>query len=110
MRLGEKSMKDAVLPVISKHDSDAILLFRIFAIFSVITAHVNVIAVEQNTIRWIVTQLLDAFGQVGVVCFFILGGFLYYREPGDDRTFFRKKFLQSILLAVQSANPASRGR
>lgn len=96
-------MDSSVLPVINELDRKAISLLRILAIFSVITAHVNNVSMVNGTIGWIVACFWDAFGQVGVVCFFILGGFLYHREVDDGKKFAKKKFISIIIPWLLSA-------
>ena len=96
-------MNSGVLPAINELDRKAISLLRILAIFSVITAHVNNVSMVNGTIGWIVACFWDAFGQVGVVCFFILGGFLYHREVGDGKEFAKKKFISIIIPWLLSA-------
>ncbi len=75
----------------------AISLLRVFSILSVIAAHVNVIASEGDMLRGVVTRFWDAFGQVGVIGFLIIGGFLYHREPGDGSRFWKKKLTTVVL-------------
>lgn len=81
---------------ITKEESGMIGFLQTIAILSVITAHV-VSRVSTGGLRTAVTSVLSAWGCVGVAVFFVLGGFLYHREPGDTRSFWRKK-LHSLIL------------
>lgn len=81
---------------ITPNESRMIGFLQTIAIVSVITAHV-VSPASGNGFREAVTSVLSAFGCVGVAVFFVLGGFLYHREPGDTGRFWRKKFHGLIL-------------
>ncbi len=77
-------------------ESRAFSILRVFAILSVIAAHVNRV-VEMPAIRGAISAFWNAFGQVGVICFFLMGGFFYHRERGDTKSFWQKKLTSLII-------------
>ena len=83
-------------PKITQTESRMIGFLQAAAILSVITAHV-VSRAGFDGLRAAVTSALSAWGCVGVAVFFVLGGFLYHREPGDTLSFWRKK-LQGLII------------
>lgn len=71
-------------------------LAKAIAVLSVIAAHV---VSRQNTF-WlvdIITAVWTLFGEVGVIVFFVIGGFLYSRKVNDSRTFWKKKVFRIVI-------------
>ena len=81
---------------LSARDSLAIDCIKAFAILSVIAAH-TVVLNETNAISYLVTSLWSMFSKVGVIVFFIVGGFLYSRKDGDNKEYWTKKFFRIVL-------------
>lgn len=77
-------------------DSNAIYVARGIAILSVIAAHVNQIN-NSSIISLIITNGINYFGQIGVIIFFITGGFLYERQEHDTFKYFARKWRTLIL-------------
>lgn len=77
-------------------DSDAIYIARGIAILSVIAAHVNILD-KTTAYSTLVTSGIMYFGQIGVVIFFLTGGFLYHREDHDTYIYFKRKLHTLIL-------------
>lgn len=76
--------------------SVAVDLIKAVAIFSVIAAHVNIV-VDYNPYVRVISSLWGAFSKVGVVFFFVIGGYFYSRKENDSKTFWSKKFFRLIL-------------
>ena len=81
---------------LTKEDSKVIDILKCIGILSVISAHVVQYS-EVNLITKIVSFFWNQFGHVGVVIFFVIGGFLYSRKDGDDATFWKKKLFRIII-------------
>ncbi len=77
-------------------ESTAINCVKAFSVLSVIAAHTVLIS-ETNLISNILSVLWTAFGRVGVVAFFIVGGFFYSRRENDSAEFWKKKFFRLIV-------------
>ncbi len=81
---------------LTSRESVALFILKAFAILSVIAAH-TVVVDESNTINDFITSAWVIFGRVGVVIFFITGGFLYHRTDGDNKQYWKKKFFRIII-------------
>lgn len=82
-----------------KHNSnytETIWVMKAIAIFSVLTAHINVVN-NDNAISSIVTGWYNLFGIVGVVTFFIVGGYLYKGEQANQRKYWHKKIVNIVI-------------
>ncbi len=79
-----------------KEYSKTAYVIKFFAIFSVITAHVNIVN-NDNIFSSLITNWYNLFGIVGVICFFIIGGYYYKRENGDTKKYWKKK-AKSIII------------
>ncbi|MBO4323196.1 MAG: acyltransferase family protein [Clostridia bacterium] len=66
-----------------------ISILKLFAIFSVICAHCNAVFSE-NTLILRSSLLLQNIGNVGVLCFFVISGYLFHAEKYDARSVFNK--------------------
>jgi peptidoglycan/LPS O-acetylase OafA/YrhL len=84
------------LQKLTNRESLTINVIKAVAILSVIAAHVVALN-ESNLISNIASSLWIAFGEVGVIIFFIIGGFLYKRKNNDNKEFWKKKFFRIIL-------------
>ena len=81
---------------LTARESVAINIMKAIAILSVIAAHVVSVS-NINLFAKIVSSLWCLFARVGVVVFFVVGGFLYRRSVGDNKSFWKKKFFRIIL-------------
>lgn len=81
---------------LTDRESLAINIMKALAILSVIAAHLISFSPESLFSRT-VSAFWVLFGEIGVVVFFVLGGFLYHREPGDHKAFWKKKFFRILL-------------
>ena len=88
--------KEENIEKITNKVSDTIYCIKAFAILSVIAAHVNTL-VDKNLMEKCITSIWMIIGQIGVICFFILGGFLYTRNSNDNKYFWKKKFKKLII-------------
>ncbi len=77
-------------------ESTAINIMKAIAIFSVISAHVVSIS-NANFFSKIISSFWVLFGEIGVIIFFVLGGFLYSRSPHDSKPFWKKKFFRILV-------------
>lgn len=82
--------------IISHRTSAAIYILKAVAIFSVITAHVNIID-DSYMCRYIISGLWGAFSKVGVIAFFISSGFFYKRKEKDTVSFWKKKLVSLVV-------------
>lgn len=81
---------------ITEKESKLFYIMKFFFIFSVITAHVcNV--VDIIFLKKLISYFWKLFGTVGVIGFFILGGFFYKRKDGDDKEFWKRKSVSIII-------------
>ena len=81
---------------LTKEESKVIDILKCIAILSVISAHVIQYS-EVNLIAKIASIFWGKFSCIGVVVFFIIGGFLYSRNDGDDAIFWKKKLFRIII-------------
>ena len=81
---------------LTKEESKVIDILKCIAILSVISAHVIQYS-EVNLIAKIASIFWGKFSCIGVVIFFIIGGFLYSRNDGDDAIFWKKKLFRIII-------------
>ncbi len=82
--------------MIDKTKSNVYFIMKFFAICSVIYAHTVHVDTSSKLLQ-IITEFLVFFGTNGVAIFFILGGFFYHREKGDDKIFWKKKFFNIVI-------------
>ncbi len=71
--------------------SQSISLLKGLAIFSVICAHCNTVPENANGFVHACSHMLANLGTVGVICFFIISGFLFRCE--SKKTFFSKRLV-----------------
>lgn len=81
---------------LTDRESRAINLAKALAILSVIAAHVvprsfDTLSADVITAAW------TMFGRVGVIVFFMIGGFLYSRKANDNKVFWKKKFFRIVI-------------
>lgn len=81
---------------LTERERSAINVMKAVAVLSVIAAHVISFS-ESNLFSKIVSSLWIVFGKVGVIVFFVIGGFLYKRKANDNKQFWKKKFFRIIL-------------
>lgn len=74
----------------------SINIMKAVAILSVIAAH-TVSVTNADRISYGISALWELFGKVGVIIFFVIGGFLYTRTPGDTAAFWKKKASRIIV-------------
>jgi len=82
--------------IITQKESRRFYCVKAIAILSVIAAHVIAVS-EEPLFRNILTSIWKIFGNIGVICFFILGGFFYSRKKGDTGLFWKKKFKNLVI-------------
>ena len=78
--------------MITEKQSNTLYVIKAFAILSVIAAHMPFGAQHPTA-----DLVRNALGQIGVIVFFIVSGFLYKRTFGDTKTFWIKK-LKGIVI------------
>ena len=81
---------------LTERESIAFNCLKAVAIFSVIAAHTVVLS-RVNIYSDIISSLWDMFGRIGVVAFFMIGGFFYSRSPKDGASFWKKKLFRIII-------------
>lgn len=77
-------------------ESTAINISKALSILSVLSAHTVAVS-NTDLLSKAVSSFWVLYGEVGVIAFFIIGGFLYNRTPNDGITFWKKKFSRIIL-------------
>ncbi|MBR3691302.1 MAG: acyltransferase [Clostridia bacterium] len=82
--------------LLTERESVAINILKAISIFSVIAAHV-IVFTDDNLFSRIISSLWILFGEIGVISFFVIGGFLYARKPLDGKAFWQKKFFRIII-------------
>jgi len=92
----KKKISKENLQEITEHESSTIYYIKAFAILSVIAAHVSMIT-KNSQLEEYITSTWNIIGQIGVICFFTLGGFLYTRKTNDNKPFWEKKFHKLII-------------
>ena len=73
------------------------------AIVSVICAHCNAILDTSNRMAVFSSLLLQNFGTLGVICFFVISGILFHYPENGIRKFFKKKIKNIIFPWLISA-------
>lgn len=81
---------------ISQRDSSALYFVKAFAILAAVAAHASDID-ETTALTAFFTRMWDMVSCISVGNFFIVGGILYTRTPGDSRSFWKKKGLYLVL-------------
>jgi len=81
---------------LSEKDSIALYFVKVVAILSSVAAHVSIIDMSTPVIGFF-TFIWELFSCIGVPAFFIVGGILYNRTPGDSGSFWRKR-VKSIVI------------
>ncbi len=81
---------------LTETESIAVDLIKVIAIFSVITAHTMKLY-DFSIYAKVISSLWSAFAWVGVVFFFVIGGYFYNRRENDAKAFWKKKFFRLIL-------------
>lgn len=73
------------------------------SIISVICAHCNVVINTSSVFANKSSLLLQNLGTIGVICFFVLSGFLFHYPEKNKLLFFKKKFSSIIIPWIISA-------
>lgn len=81
---------------ICERDRSAIYIIKAFAMLSVIAAHVVELD-DGSLFEVVIFDSWKLYGQVGVVLFYFLAGFLYQRTQGDTHRFWKKRLLYMIV-------------
>ena len=81
---------------LTDRESITINIMKAFSVLSVIAAHVVPFS-DVNFFYKAVSSFWCLFGSVGVIVFFVIGGFLYNRKPNDNKVFWKKKFFRIIV-------------
>ncbi len=77
-------------------ESITINVMKAISILSVIAAHVVSVS-HTDLFSKTISSFWVLFGNVGVIAFFVMGGFLYNRKPCDNTMFWKKKFFRIII-------------
>lgn len=75
--------------------NNIIYLMKAFAILSVIAAHVNIID-NQYQINTLITNIWNRIGLIGVICFYVISGYLFSVKT-TKKEFYKKKFFKIIV-------------
>lgn len=81
---------------LSQRESTAVNIMKAVAILSVIAAHV-VSPTDTDFLSELVSSSWGLFSRIGVIIFFVLGGFLYNRSSYDALGYWKKKFSRIIV-------------
>ncbi len=81
---------------LSDRESTTINIIKTISILSVIAAH-SISFSSVNLFSEIISSFCVLFGEVGVIAFFVIGGFLYSRKPHDDKIFWKKKLFRIVV-------------
>lgn len=81
---------------LTQRESTALNIMKAISILSVLAAHLASFS-DKSLFASIVSSFWLLFGNIGVIIFFVIGGFLYTRKPNDDKAFWKKKFFRIIL-------------
>lgn len=80
---------------ISKIDSTRITILRALALTSVVSAHTaSVVLKDKGTV--FCSDLLSAYGSIGVIVFFIISGYLFELNNKSGKAFWKSKFMMII--------------
>lgn len=74
-----------------------IYALKAFAIISIVSAHCGILAVNTNQLNIIFSLILGQIGTIGVGIFFILSGYLFYKNKNSFGVFFLKK-IKTVLM------------
>lgn len=76
--------------------SKTMYVIKAFSILSVLVAHIN--KINNETIpKSIITNWYNLFGIVGVICFFIIGGYFYNIKENNTKKFWKKKIKTIVI-------------
>ena len=81
---------------LTDRESTSINIIKAISILSVIAAH-TISFSPVNLFSEIISSFWVLFGEVGVIAFFVVGGFLYSRKPHDGKIFWKKKFFRIVV-------------
>ena len=81
---------------ITEKESKTFYVMKGFFILSVIAAHVNTM-ISNTLVHAVITYFWNIFGTIGVIGFFLLGGFFYKRKEEDDKEFWKGKLFSIII-------------
>lgn len=80
---------------ISKIDSMRITILRALALTSVASAHTaSVVLKDKGTV--FCSDLLSAYGSIGVIVFFIISGYLFELQNKSGKAFWKSKFMMFV--------------
>ena len=80
---------------ISRIDSERITILRALALTSVVSAHTaSVVLKDKGTV--FCSDLLSAYGSIGVIVFFIISGYLFELQNKSGKEFWKSKFMMII--------------
>lgn len=80
---------------ISKTDSESITIMRALALTSVVSAHTASVVLEDRETVFC-SDILSAFGSIGVIVFFIISGYLFELHDKSGKVFWKSKLVMII--------------
>lgn len=80
---------------ISKIDSERITILRALALTSVVSAHTASVVLKDK-VTLFCSDLLSAYGSIGVIIFFIISGYLFELQNKSGKAFWKSKFMMII--------------
>lgn len=76
---------------------EKIYIMKAFSVFSIVTAHINLIPESTSYINRVVSSIFSPIAIIGVCVFFILSGFLFSNNKRSFKQFFERK-ISSIII------------
>lgn len=73
------------------NERNFITALKSFAIFSVVSAHVGGVDKNTNELNLFFSRILGQIGSIGVGIFFLISGYLFYKNKDSLVNFFRKR-------------------
>lgn len=73
------------------NEKSYIYALKVFALFSIVSAHCWTIATKTNQINNVFSSILSQIGSIGVGIFFILSGYLFFKNKRSFSAFFLNK-------------------
>ena len=82
---------------LTQRESKTLYIVRFFAILSVISAHVVYQMSDESAVEALHAGIWSLYGHIGVICFLVIGGFLYSPDSISGIDYAAKKFKGLIL-------------
>lgn len=74
-----------------KSEKEYIYVLKFFAVISIVSAHCSVIGENDNKLNILFSYILDRIGSIGVGVFFIISGYLFFKNKDTFKLFILKK-------------------